>query len=309
MPNLHKIAILDELRRRFGETRKLKGSESLFVIGDEAARVYFRYSKVHPGGRAFFGLREADLRQLEGQNSYLCFLLDNDAPPICVPYSDFEEVFKAAQPAGDGQYKVQLLTQEGALELYVARRGRFNVEAYVGLETIDRAMEAQRLREPQVLSHSQVQTLVAGIGHIKGYDVYVPPYDVGDLDWSLTKTFRLRQQVPEGLGQARRILSDIDVVWVANGRNDIEGLYEIEHSTSVYSGLLRFNDVLLTDPRVTRFSIVSNELRRDLFSRQVYRPTFRKSGLAELCSFLEYANVFAWHQRLYEGYRNDSTNQ
>ena len=66
----------------------------------------------------------------------------------------------------------------------------------------------------------------------------------------------------------------------------------------MYSGLLRFNDILLTDPKVSRFSIVSNDVRRDLFARQLHRPTFKRSGLAELCSFLEYANVFEWHERL-----------
>jgi len=69
----------------------------------------------------------------------------------------------------------------------------------------------------------------------------------------------------------------------------------------VYFGLLRFNDVLLTSPQLTRFSIVSNDARRELFARQIFRPTFRKSGLADLCSFLEYANVAAWHDRLQKG--------
>ena len=34
MPNLPKLKVLDNLQRRFGEIRKLKGSESLFVIGN-----------------------------------------------------------------------------------------------------------------------------------------------------------------------------------------------------------------------------------------------------------------------------------
>jgi hypothetical protein len=107
----------------------------------------------------------------------------------------------------------------------------------------------------------------------------------------------LRTRMPAGFERVRAILTEIDVMWVASGGNTIEGLYEIEHSTPVYSGLLRFNDILLTDPKVSRFSVVSNETRRELFSRQLFRPTFKKSGLAELCSFLEYANVFEWHQR------------
>jgi hypothetical protein len=306
MVNPAKFKILDDLQQRFGSVRKLKGSESLFVIGDEAARVYFRYSKVHNGGRTFFGLREVDLRQLEGHNSFLCFLLNDNSPPVFVPYMDFEEVFSNSQTARDGQYKVQLLTHASTLELYVSRQGRFNVEAYVGFGPIERSIESRLLREKQDLSHSQVQTLIAGIGCLKGYEVYVPEYDSGKLDWSLTREFQLCRRLPKGFDQVSGILSEIDVVWVANGRNKIEGLYEVEHSTPVYSGLLRFNDVLLTDPTIKRFSIVSNDTRRDLFSRQLFRPTFRKSGLAELCSFLEYANVFAWHQRLLKGESNDA---
>jgi hypothetical protein len=301
MPNLSKSNIIDGLRRRFGEVRKLKGSESLFAIGDEAARLYFRYSKVHAGGRTFFGLREVDLRQLEGHNSFLCFLLNDGSPPLFLPYSDFEEVFANAQPARDGQYKVQLTNRANTLELYVARQGRFNVEGYVGFETLERSLEAQKLREVTALSHSQVQTLLAGIGHAKGYEVFVPESDIGKLDWSLTKGFPLRHHIPEGFDQVRSILREIDVVWIANGRDKIEGLYEVEHSTPVYSGLLRFNDILLTNSKVTQFSIVSNDVRRELFSRQLFRPTFKKSGLSELCSFLEYANVFAWHRRLSKG--------
>lgn len=308
MPNIHKAKIVATLRGRFGEIHKIEGSESLYTLGDDAARIYIRYSKVHAKGRTFFGLRLVDLRQLEGHNSLLCFLMDDDSPPLFVPYGDFEEVFANAQPAKDGQYKVQLLTRAGTLELYVSRQGRFNVEAYIGFETLERSMETRRLREAQDLSHSQVQTLLAGIGHLKGYEVYVPEYDIAKLDWSLTSDFPLRRQLPEGFDQVRGILSEIDVMWVARGRNKIEGLYEVEHSTPVYSGLLRFNDVLLTEPKVTRFSIVSNDARRDLYSRQLFRPTFRRSGLAELCSFLEYANVFAWHQRLRKGDTNDTRN-
>ena len=152
MANLSKSKTLDNLRQRFGELRKLKGSESLFTIGDEAARIYFRYSKVHAGGRTFFGLREADLRQLEGHNSFLCFLLDDNSPPLFLPYADFEEVFANAKAAKDGQYKVQLTNRANTLELYIARQGRFNVEGYVGFETLEHSLEAQRLRQTTVLS-------------------------------------------------------------------------------------------------------------------------------------------------------------
>lgn len=302
VPNLYKIGMLESLRERFGELHKLTGSESLYAIGKDSARIYIRYSKVHPGGRTFFGLREADLRQLEGHNSFLCFLVD-DAAPLFLPYEEFEEVFRNAETANDGQYKVQLYQGGSGVELYVARQGRFNVEGYIGLEPIARSLDDPLAREARALTHAQVQTLLAGIGRLKNYGVYVPERDVGCLDWTLTERFGLRRTPPSGFERIRGILSEIDVVWVASGGEAVEGLFEVEHSTTVYSGLLRFNDMLLTDSKLSRFSIVSNESRRALFSRQIFRPTFQKSGLADRTSFLEYSNVLEWHRRLITGNR------
>ncbi len=301
MPNVHKFGLLAALRERFGQLQKIGGSQSLFALGKDAARIYVRYSKVHDGGRTFFGLREADLHQLEGHNSFICFLRDDGSAPVFVPYADFEEIFRHAEPAKDGQYKVQLVSGRGALELYVARQGRFNVEAYVGFDTLTRSLDANRLRAALDLSHSQVQTLLAAIGHVKGYGVCVPASDVGNLDWSLAGPVPLRERLPGALDHLSGVLAEIDVGWVAPAGGSAEGLFEVEHSTPFYSGLLRFSDVLLTDRRVSRFSIASNETRRAVFARQVYRPTFRESGLSELVTFLEYANVYDWHERLVRG--------
>src|ERR1019366_2845217 len=108
MPNIHKLDFLSELRARYGQVRKLEGSASLFEFAS-SIRIYVRYSKLHPMGRTFFGLRALDLRQLEGCTSFLCFIVDDGSAPLFIPYSDFEEVFHDAVPAADGQYKVQLL--------------------------------------------------------------------------------------------------------------------------------------------------------------------------------------------------------
>ena len=298
MSNIYKNKNLDLLRSKFGELSKFSNSQSLFTIGNNAARIYFRYSKMHPGGRTFFGLRDVDLRQLEGHNSFICFLVDNDSPPIFIPYSDFEEIFRHTQPASDGQHKVQLTSRNSVLELYVSRQGRFNVEGYIGFEVLERSLDAKKIHNIPSLSHSQVQTLIAGIGSIKGYDVFVPDNNVSQLDWSLAKRFQVLHGIPRGFESIKPVLSEIDVIWVKSGNNTIGGLFEVEHSTPIYSGLLRFNDVLLTDPKVSQFSIVSNDSRRELFSRQVFRQTFVKSGLAELVSFFEYENIFNWYTRL-----------
>jgi hypothetical protein len=97
-------------------------------------------------------------------------------------------------------------------------------------------------------------------------------------------------------------------MWIARGGDRPAALYEVEHSTPIYSGLLRFNDVLLALPDLPmRYGIVSNDNRKSLFVRQLARPTFKASGLRENCTFLEYRNVFGWHQRLRSG--NDGIEQ
>jgi hypothetical protein len=298
MPNVQKSVVLGALEQRFGKVRKLGGSESLFDVGDDAARIYFRYSKVHSGNRTFFGLREVDLRQLEGRNGFLCLLIAGETEPLFIPYAGFEEIFREATTARDGQFKVQLINRDDARQLYVAREGTFNVEGFVGIEALYQNTDPTRLAKAQSLSHVQVQTLLAAIGHAKGHDVYVPRNDAGRLDWSLTPRFSLLRKSPEGFDAVAGILTEVDVVWFKAGRGLIEALYEIEYSTPVYSGLLRFNDVLLTDSRISRFAIVSNDGRRGLFTRQLHRPTFERSGLSELCSFLEFANVLDWHDRV-----------
>ena len=225
-------------------------------------------------------------------------MLDDGSSPIFIPYSDFEEIFHNAQPANDGQYKVQITSQHDALELYVARQGRFNIEGYVGFDILERSLNAKNLRKIPDLSHSQVQTLIAGIGYAKGYEVFIPDNNVGQLDWSLVKKFQINSAIPRGFETIKPILSEIDVIWIKSGMNSLEGLFEVEHSTPFYSGLLRFNDVLLIDPKISQFSIVSSDSRRELFSQQAFRPTFIKSGLSELVSFFEYANIFDWYTRL-----------
>ena len=89
MPNPVKLAFLENLRKRFGVPRKLENSESLFEIADGRVRLYFRYSKMHPQNRTFFGLRKIDLQLLEGHNSLICFAREDQPEPLFVPFEEF----------------------------------------------------------------------------------------------------------------------------------------------------------------------------------------------------------------------------
>lgn len=103
MANQVKNNFLAELKSRYGQVKTLSGSFSLFQIGDHAARIYVRYSRVHPDRRTFYGLRREDLTQLEGHPSVIVFLWDSQIEPLFVAFSEYEELFHSLQPAKDGQ--------------------------------------------------------------------------------------------------------------------------------------------------------------------------------------------------------------
>ncbi len=144
------------LHDRFASVRKLPGSQSLYELGGRA-RLYVRYSKVHPDRRTFYGLRQTDLRQLEGYQSLICFLWDSQVEPLLVPYRDFEEVFASLTPANDGQFKVQVYVSETGTELYISKAGRFNVESYFGWNETNSISSSESDRWNRQLTHSQIR--------------------------------------------------------------------------------------------------------------------------------------------------------
>jgi len=261
--------------------------------------LYVRYSTLHPRNRTFFGLRDVDLKWLEGHRSLLCLLWDGQVAPLVLPFSEFEDVFAGLSPAADGQFKVQVYPEPSSTDFYIANAGRFNVDAYFGWNELNSPVETASTLRARTLTHSQVQTMLGAIGSAKGNDVWCPQYDRPLLDWSVTPPFALTDTLPPHLASIVAVLSEVDVIWLQRGANKLVSLFEVEHTTSISSGLLRFNDVFLSDPLLQpRFTIVAGDTRRSTFVRQVRRPTFMRSGLADSCTFMEYDNVIEWHERL-----------
>lgn len=302
MPNQVKLSFLAELEKRYGKPRKLTSSRSLFEVGDGLFRIYIRYSKIHSRNQAFYGLRKEDLRLLEGFSSFVCFLWDVQAEPLFVPYSEFEEIFNEVEPASDGQIKASVFQHDGVTELYIANTGRFNVEAFFGWHYLSEHIDKNKIVSIPDFTHSQIQTLIGSIGLFKGYDIWIPVIDRNKLDWKLAPKFECRNELPHRYTKVIEVISEVDIIWVQRGSSELSAMFEVEHSTPIYSGLLRFNDLHLAEPHLKlRYSIVSNDERRALFLRQISRPTFRFSELSEICNFLEYKDVFLWFNRTMEG--------
>ena len=300
MSNEIKNEFIENLVGRVGSVRRLPRTQSLYETVDGSLRIYIRYSKLHrKKDNAFYGLRTEDLQQLQGHPSLLCFLWDEQKDPLIIPFSEYEEVLASTSAAGDGQYKVQVYIEPEGTQLYIARAGRFNVDSCLGWDSLQTLADSSNSQAIPTLSHSQVQTLLGAVGRAKGYDIWIPSNDRGRLDWSVARPFDCREIFPSGLESIENIAEEVDVMWIRKGSNELRGFFEVEHSTPVYSALLRFNDILLSGARIQpRFTVVSNEGRRDLYVRQINRPTFQNSGLRETCTFLDYANVYGWHKRL-----------
>ena len=294
-----KAIFLSQLDEQYGPLRKLDKSQSLYEIADGAARVYIRYSRVHGGDKTFYGLRDEDLHRLSSHPSLICFVWDDQVEPLLVPFSEYEDVFQSTLPASDGQYKAQVYLLDDGAELYIAKAGRFNVEGHLGWHALESLVDSATLERTPNFSHSQVQTLLGAIGIAKNHAVWIPHSDRAKLDWTIADPFLSSDMLPSSFSAIKGILQEVDVIWIRRGSSDIRALFEVEHSTPIYSGLLRLNDIHLAAPTLLpRFSIVANDTRRSLFVRQLRRPTFQTSGLSKLCTFLEYVDVLRWYNRV-----------
>lgn len=285
-----------EVERRAGQVHSLPGSRSLFRAGDSGPLLYVRYSKVHEGRGTFYGLREQDLLALDGHEALVVFLWSSSELPLMLPWDQFSGLVRGTPIANDGQRKAQVRIALDAVSLYLPRAGTHNVDAYWGWTPLTDAISGSST--VPVLGHSAIQTLLGSIGARNGWDVWIPASDRPRLDWQVAARFQVRESLPPTHASIQGVVEEIDVIWLGKGAATLGALFEVEHSTPVYSGLLRLNDVRLAQPTAGKPTIVSSDERRDLFVRQLNRPTFVASGLSEQCGFLTYTDVFRWHQRL-----------
>ena len=299
MANLVKEPFLENIEKNFGEISKIGSGNSLFQIVNTDIRIYVRYSKVFSSGVTFYGLRKVDLNSLDGYSSVICFLWDGQEKPLFIPFDFINDLLVNQEPASDGQYKAQIIFKDGITELYLPKQGKYSVDSYYGWEELDYLIKKSNFDPVPNYSHSQIQTLLGGIGAKKNFDIYIPSNDRLKLDWNLTNQFVCREFDFLQYGTIKQVIQEVDVIWLKKGTSDIQAFFEVEHSTPIYSGLLRFNDIRLVSPNLrARFSIVANSSRNSLFSRQVNRPTFVSTGLNELCTFLDYENVYKWSKKI-----------
>jgi hypothetical protein len=136
--------------------------------------------------------------------------------------------------------------------------------------------------------HIKTQYILIDLGKNLGCDVWVASNDRGKSFQGVRFDELTLESLPSlGLSEeARRIVEMIDVIWLHEGMP--AGAFEIETTTSIYSGLLRLSDLLTLVPAVAfPIYIVSSRERRDRVKEQLLRPTFKRLKLPEKCKFIE----------------------
>jgi hypothetical protein len=90
-----------------------------------------------------------------------------------------------------------------------------------------------------------------------------------------------------------RTIEQIDVIWM-RGRSMFRA-FEVEHTTAIYSGLLRMADLLALQPNMNiRLHIVAPDDKREKVLREIRRPVFSlldKGPLYESCSYISYDSI------------------
>lgn len=146
------------------------------------------------------------------------------------------------------------------------------------------------LQKAEITEHTRTQWMLIQFGRAAGYSVWVPAGDKGK-EFNSEKFSSLTINELPNFGfdaNTNLIISNIDVLWFDG--NVIHKAFEIESTTSVYSGLLRMSDLVLSQPNVTiDLHIVAPLKRRDLVRRNILRPTFAR--LRPKCSFISFEEV------------------
>jgi hypothetical protein len=147
----------------------------------------------------------------------------------------------------------------------------------------------------EVRESIKIQALLARIGAAMKMRVWIPANDRVAVAKELGKDISaLIDTLPLNYDSTTiDTIERIDVLWI-RGRAIVRA-FEVEHTTSIYSGILRMADLLSLQPNMDiRLHLVAPEERRSKVMNEIRRPVFsliEGRALAKTCTFLGYDAV------------------
>lgn len=162
----------------------------------------------------------------------------------------------------------------------------------LGKDLVEQKVEIlEEIEEREPTEHDEIQWRLIKLGKVAGNDIWIPKNDQGKTyKGNKFRDFILKEFEP-GLDIPKAV-TNIDCVWRYGFQ--IKSAFEIEHSTAIYSGILRLADLKSVAPNSNYPLIIVAP--RDVKSRvceQVRRPAFSNPylKLREAIKFLSYERI------------------
>ena len=152
-----------------------------------------------------------------------------------------------------------------------------------------------QLGRSDVRESTLIHSLLADIGSRMGMEIWLPRGDRSAVlsEWKGVHPPPL-ERLPLNYNETTLgTIEQIDVLWL-RGRS-IRRAFEVEHTTAVYSGILRMADLLALQPNMQiKLHIVAPLSRRTKVFQELRRPVFallERGPLSDCCSYLSYDAV------------------
>tara|TARA_R110001583_G_scaffold182679_1_gene340762 strand:+ start:960 stop:2204 length:1245 start_codon:yes stop_codon:yes gene_type:complete len=130
--------------------------------------------------------------------------------------------------------------------------------------------------------HNEMQYHLLKIGTSLGYDVTPASNDKSKSFNGQNFSFISIPKFPElpTDKDTQKTIKLIDVVWFQKGTNNIIGAFEVEKSTSIYSGILRLSDLhfSISNGKEVFYIIIPNKREKDVIL-QLNRPVIKNSNI------------------------------
>jgi hypothetical protein len=177
------------------------------------------------------------------------------------------------------------------------RRGKRTITTVVSVPDADEQARSDLVGSDETAAagtrHTELQHALLTLGRDMGFDLWVARNDRSKT-WNGTVLGSLPgtvDRLPTQFNEAtNRTIELIDVLWLKG--NSIIAAFEVESTTSVYSGLLRMSDLLALQPNLSiSLFLVAPDERRDKVESELMRPTFklREKPLASMCGREQFA--------------------
>jgi hypothetical protein len=156
----------------------------------------------------------------------------------------------------------------------------------------------------------RIQALLAEIGDKMGYSIWIPANDRSQVisEWKAGQN-KLIDRLPLNYDLATlRTIEQIDVLWLK--RRSIVRAFEVEHTTAVYSGILRMADLLALQPNMDiKLHIVAPVARKEKVFQEIKRPVFSlldRGPLSEICTYISYDSLYELGKQKHLAYLSDN---